>query len=101
MASSDVNGNSSDREEDATSMKGANGEVSVDAWDSTMNPKAENEARVASLKREIFQMGASYNRGFAASPKARDITLALIEQLEGLNPEQSAADGVDGSLQSR
>eukprot|EP00977_Amphora_coffeiformis_P014346 scaffold3973_cov161-Amphora_coffeaeformis.AAC.15 len=65
-------------------------------WDCTI-PADPEEERIAALKKEIFQLGASYNRGFAASPKARKTTMRLIEELERCNKQEAAAEGVDGS----
>lgn len=48
------------------------------------------------LKRRLLQMGASYDRGFGASPSARKRADDLIEQLETLNPETYAAIGISG-----
>lgn len=110
------NNNEPNGELNGEALNGVNGEISADesqqggqqennsnkeqqepsVWDCTVQPN-EDEERIASLKRDIFQMGASYNRGFAASPRARETTLKLVEELERFNTQNNAADGVDGS----
>lgn len=50
-------------------------------------------------KSELLQFGASYGRGFGASPGARQRAEQVIEDLEELNPEFSAARGIDGQDQ--
>lgn len=49
------------------------------------------------LKRTLLQLGASYDRGFGASPKARQEAIVAIEQLELLNTEEWAARGISGN----
>lgn len=48
------------------------------------------------LKRELFQLGASYDRGFGASPRGREKAASVIEQLEKLNTEENANRGIEG-----
>lgn len=87
------------------SVTGANGDVGTDGkdgetgvWDCTVPPDPAAQ-RGSRLKRDLFQLGASYNRGFGASPRARTETMRVIEELEGLYepPTQGAAAGVDGT----
>jgi hypothetical protein len=48
------------------------------------------------LKRELFQLGASYDRGYGASSSAREKALSVIERLEQYNTEMNASRGIDG-----
>jgi len=58
---------------------------------------ADNNSAADRLKREIFQLGAAYDRGFGASPRARQKTLAVIEKLEECNTETNAARYIQGA----
>jgi len=59
------------------------------------NPQVEETAR-PELKRRLYQLAASYDRGFGATPKARREADEIIEKLGALNPTQDAARGIDG-----
>jgi hypothetical protein len=48
------------------------------------------------LKRSILQLGASYDRGFAASPRARSKMDGILRDLELLNEETNASRFIDG-----
>jgi PAP_fibrillin len=61
----------------------------------------ENSVLADRLKRELYQLGASFDRGFGASPSARTKATTVIEELERLNPESSAARGIVGGEQER
>ena len=50
------------------------------------------------LKRRLYQLAASYDRGFGATPKARKEADDIIQQLGVLNPTQNSARGVDGDV---
>eukprot|EP00525_Craspedostauros_australis_P013552 CAMPEP_0198123316 /NCGR_PEP_ID=MMETSP1442-20131203/37212_1 /TAXON_ID= /ORGANISM="Craspedostauros australis, Strain CCMP3328" /LENGTH=308 /DNA_ID=CAMNT_0043782509 /DNA_START=325 /DNA_END=1251 /DNA_ORIENTATION=+ len=54
------------------------------------------KAETALLKTKLLQMGASYDRGFGASPRARSLMDTLIGDLEDRNLETNAAQGIDG-----
>jgi hypothetical protein len=56
----------------------------------------ENIAKRDQLKRRILQLGASYDRGFGASPTSRTKVDDVIFQLESLNQEQNASRFIDG-----
>lgn len=56
----------------------------------------DKEERQA-LKLTMLQLGASYDRGFGASPKARNDAESTIVALELLNPETWAAQGILGN----
>ena len=48
------------------------------------------------LKGTIVQLGASYDRGFGASPRVRRKMEEILQELETLNPETNAARWIDG-----
>ncbi|KAL7552433.1 hypothetical protein ACHAWF_015672 [Thalassiosira exigua] len=50
----------------------------------------------ADLKRELYVLAASYDRGFGATPKARAEADDVIQKLAAINPTQNAARGIDG-----
>lgn len=56
--------------------------------------KKENER--THLKSQLYQLAASYDRGFGATPKARDEADDIIQQLSSINPTSNAANGIDG-----
>ena len=60
-----------------------------------------NEAERSSLrnvvKKKMLQLGASYDRGFGASPNAKRAVEQVISELELLNDETDAAKGIDGT----
>ena len=49
------------------------------------------------LKRELLQLGASYDRGFGASQRARQEVLGVIEELERCNMQTNASRGIEGN----
>ena len=53
--------------------------------------------QAASLKRELYQLAASYDRGFSATPKARKEANEIIDKLSAINPTQEASQGIDGN----
>ena len=66
--------------------------------DSDPQPSATEQAENSSdLKRKLYQLAASYDRGFAATPKARTEANDIIEQLAAVNPTENAAKGIDGN----
>jgi len=53
------------------------------------------------LKKKLFQLCASYDRGFGASPKARNSVQAIVDELEMMNPTTTnASRGIDGTSSS-
>jgi PAP_fibrillin len=58
---------------------------------------ADADARRDGLKLEMLQLGASYDRGFAATSRSREEARRVISKLEALNPEGNAALGIDGN----
>lgn len=54
------------------------------------------EAEAADLKRRLYQLAASFDRGFGATPKARDEVDGIIRRLREINPTENAARGIDG-----
>jgi len=57
---------------------------------------AERSSRRNAAKRRMLQLGASYDRGFGASPNARLEVEDVLSELESLNDETDAARGIDG-----
>lgn len=73
-------------------------ETSVDAEISSSDTPSDTLVVVgASLKRDLLQLAASYDRGYGATKRARDQAETLISKLEAINPEQNAVRGIDGS----
>lgn len=56
----------------------------------------QKEKASASLKSRLYQLAASYDRGFGATPKARNEADDIIQQLATLNPTENSAKGIDG-----
>lgn len=56
----------------------------------------ERREKATNLKRKLYQLAASYDRGFGATPKARNEASDIIDQLATLNPTSGAAAGIDG-----
>lgn len=52
--------------------------------------------RATELKRKLYQLAASYDRGFGATPKAREEADDIIQQLALINPTENSARGIDG-----
>ena len=48
------------------------------------------------LKRKLYKLAASFDRGFAATPKARTEANQIIQQLAAINPTKHASKGIDG-----
>lgn len=66
--------------------------------DSEPQPSATEHTEISSdLKRRLYQLAASYDRGFAATPKARTEANDIIDQLAAVNPTENAARGIDGN----
>eukprot|EP00746_Dinoflagellata_sp_MGD_P077923 gnl/MRDRNA2_/MRDRNA2_31206_c0_seq1.p1 gnl/MRDRNA2_/MRDRNA2_31206_c0~~gnl/MRDRNA2_/MRDRNA2_31206_c0_seq1.p1 ORF type:complete len:266 (+),score=41.23 gnl/MRDRNA2_/MRDRNA2_31206_c0_seq1:82-879(+) len=59
----------------------------LDAFNNTVaSSSAEEVAERAELKRSLMKLCASYDRGFGATPRARQEVDGLIAKLEALNP---------------
>jgi hypothetical protein len=56
----------------------------------------ENVFKRQELKQEILQLGASYDRGFGASPRVRNKVNKVIADLEWLNQENNASRFISG-----
>lgn len=69
----------------------------IDAETSVRNDANEERSK---LKKNLLQIGASYDRGFGASPSARKRADKLIASLEELNEETFAARGIEGNTVS-
>lgn len=63
---------------------------------SALSEGGDDDAAREKLKKQLLQLGASYDRGYGASPKARQDVENVIADLERLNPETDAARGVTG-----
>lgn len=55
-----------------------------------------DETRRTELKRQLYQLAASFDRGFGATPKARSEADEIIKMLGALNPTKYSARGIDG-----
>lgn len=78
-----------------------NNNIIVDNSKSSLENKtsivsSENKENAALLKRELYQLAASYDRGFSATPRARAEANDIIEKLSALNPTTEASKGIDG-----
>jgi hypothetical protein len=51
---------------------------------------------IESLKRELINLGASYDRGYGATSRSFAQADSIISRLEQMNPEQNAIRGIDG-----
>ena len=88
------------------SAEGASEEVAPEPEEYDLLPSEEESAtaerdeseisRAADLKRQLYQLAASYDRGFGATPKARSQADDILSQLADLNPTPFAANGIDG-----
>ena len=52
---------------------------------------------IESLKRELINLGASYDRGYGATSRSFAQADSIISKLEQMNPEQNAIRGIDGN----
>lgn len=52
------------------------------------------------LKRSVLQLGASYDRGFGATPRVQDKMSTILQDLESFNPESNASRGIDGPTET-
>jgi hypothetical protein len=73
--------------------------ASAEEAESILDCSTDKNAPEERLKRDLLQLGASYNRGFGASPSAREKALSVIARLEQYNPETNASRGIEGLLQ--
>lgn len=86
-------GISSLQESSGTTADDVVGNVTSAVQDFFDKDKEEREL----LKRTMLQLGASYDRGFGASPRARTQAESTIVALELLNQEECAARGISGN----
>lgn len=70
---------------------------SGDSNDEGVSTAANNSPLGGSLKRDLLQLAASYDRGYGATKRARTQVDSLISKLESINTEQNAIRGIDGS----
>jgi len=73
------------------------GNATKDVIDDISDYFDKNREERQALKRTMLQLGASYDRGFGASPKARKEAESTIVALELLNQETWAAQGISGN----
>lgn len=66
---------------------------------SVVSPSVSDDRyqKSSALKRELLQLAASYDRGFGATPRAREEASDIIQQLAAINPTKDAARGIDGN----
>ena len=83
--------------------RNGNSRITTGLYESSVDTSVESTANSPidasvgeSLKRELLQLGASYDRGYGATKRARDQVDSLISRLEAVNPEPNAARGIDG-----
>eukprot|EP00580_Thalassiosira_gravida_P015008 CAMPEP_0201665406 /NCGR_PEP_ID=MMETSP0494-20130426/6562_1 /ASSEMBLY_ACC=CAM_ASM_000839 /TAXON_ID=420259 /ORGANISM="Thalassiosira gravida, Strain GMp14c1" /LENGTH=349 /DNA_ID=CAMNT_0048144355 /DNA_START=26 /DNA_END=1075 /DNA_ORIENTATION=+ len=62
--------------------------------DATNQNVVKEEA--TALKKQLYQLAASYDRGFGATSKARNEADDIIERLAKINPTKDASRGIDG-----
>lgn len=63
-------------------------------YETSVSPELDTSS--ASLKTELLQLAASYDRGYSATKRANDEVDSLISKLEAINPETNASKGVEG-----
>ena len=59
------------------------------------NEEITNSAS-ASLKKDLLQLAASYDRGYGATKRANEKVDSLISKLESVNTETNASKGIEG-----
>jgi len=64
--------------------------------DDNTNYPNEKEQERTDLKKQLYKLSASYDRGFGATPTARDEAEDIITQLAAVNPTHNPARGIDG-----
>ena len=64
--------------------------------DDTTNYSNEKEQERTNLKKQLYKLSASFDRGFGATPTARDEAEDIISQLAAVNPTHNPARGIDG-----
>lgn len=62
---------------------------------------SRNTQQTELLKRELYQLAASYDRGFSATPRARQEASRIIQKLAAINPTTDASWGIDGGADVR
>jgi hypothetical protein len=66
--------------------------------DSTTTPSTATTIKtIESLKSELINLGASYDRGYGATSRSFAKADSIISKLEQNNPEQNAIRGIDGN----
>ena len=68
----------------------------VDDNNDTTNYSNDKEHERNNLKKQLYKLSASYDRGFGATPNARDEAEDIISQLAAVNPTHNPARGIDG-----
>lgn len=62
---------------------------------------SRNVQQAELLKRDLYQLAASYDRGFSATPRARQEASRIIQKLALINPTKDASRGIDGAADVR
>eukprot|EP00804_Cyclotella_cryptica_P013883 CCRYP_002420-RA/>CCRYP_002420-RA protein AED:0.03 eAED:0.03 QI:101/1/1/1/1/1/2/149/327 len=60
-----------------------------------------NTQQAELLKSQLYQLAASYDRGFSATPRARQEANNIIQKLASINPTNDASRGIDGGVDDR
>ena len=63
----------------------------------TTTATASTIKTIESLKQELINLGASYDRGYGATSRSFAQADSIISKLEQMNPEQNAIRGIDGN----
>jgi hypothetical protein len=85
-----ASGNDTNNNNETTIMEDL-GEAAVSMWENVRD--APERYRI---KQELIQMGASYDRGYGASPTARAKVKELVKELQDMNPCDDASVNIDG-----
>ena len=67
----------------------------VGLYETSVDSEETTDA-ASSLKRDLLQLAASYDRGYGATKRANDQVESLISKLEAVNLETNASRGIEG-----
>ena len=57
----------------------------------------DKDSERSKLKRELFKLSASYDRGYGSTETSRFAVNNIIDRLKALNPTEEASRGIDGN----